>query len=645
MCDSNQEPRPGQLSRPEIHVPKFIPYGDGLDRFGNATRSQGLVIDPGLLPRDVPSVPAVNRGHDGQSPQDSSISGPHSGFSWTIAHTSLPDAPYPDSLDQRPSSNRHSPDFKHSPSPRMSTRTPTHRPVASYASPVNGPASFGSPVLSDAPVHEGHRPRVGEDPSGTAGDQGYGELPPQDKESDLEPFAAGAFLLVREGVAIGTADSHDISFDYNPLLDEAAKRSIPREADGHQRKPNGTFVSKAVSKKPLSGAGSPVTRRAAWSRMTPGNPTDARVESLRLSRGPSESPGAAATRSSTPRVSSPQAVADSSRTSSRTRPATPDSTDSDSKSISSPCPAARSDGEEEPMPPHLRQVLRQMLTEFRRLDINQAPAETDLSDTTDQKTSCLPLSPRAPATASKSSNLKRRWTADDGSGSEDRDSPRPRKARKLGNEGTLALACPFWKKNPTTHQACGYISLQSIRDVRQHLRSRHTPEFYCERCYTVFQTEASHQVHILRASCVRLPSSQLDGVSHAKDRALRAKRHSASTGEQQWLAVWTTLFPGLERPRSVFVDPELSAELALFHEHWQTRGHDTLLSVLGESQLRSVPSEEREVGLRKVLDVGFETIHGRWLSDHGAPSLPPTPGGYSATPAVIGSSTSGPKPD
>lgn len=190
--------------------------------------------------------------------------------------------------------------------------------------------------------------------------------------------------------------------------------------------------------------------------------------------------------------------------------------------------------------------------------------------------------------------------------------------RKKADVGTSALpprflACPYWKRDPRQSQDCCKLRLRRIRDVKQHLHRRHTPEFYCERCFAIFLTHDSHQHHIMSVLCTRLDDSQLDGISHAQRRALSKKSNPGVGEEAQWYTIWAILFPSYEKPSSAYIDSGLSADLCLFREHWQRMGPEILLETLRSHRWPELSAEEQEVQGRRILTEGLDRIYEGWL--------------------------------
>lgn len=114
---------------------------------------------------------------------------------------------------------------------------------------------------------------------------------------------------------------------------------------------------------------------------------------------------------------------------------------------------------------------------------------------------------------------------------------RPTKRRKLETTVTQRklFACPFWKKEARKHRDCFSMKLSRIRDVKQHLLRRHTPEFYCQRCFTIFKDRNTLTLHVMGTD--RCPSGlgqKLDGISNEQSLALRKKSKREYSESEKW---------------------------------------------------------------------------------------------------------------
>ncbi|KAK3374548.1 hypothetical protein B0H63DRAFT_480466 [Podospora didyma] len=221
--------------------------------------------------------------------------------------------------------------------------------------------------------------------------------------------------------------------------------------------------------------------------------------------------------------------------------------------------------------------------------------------------------------------LRRQDSNGDKSDNEDDESRRnsEKKPRVSGPDTSwsLPLACPFWKHNNVQHRKCHKLTLTRIRDVKQHLQRRHTPEFYCQRCYLIFDTEELQQTHILGV-CERSTSAHLDGISSTADRALRKKSKPNLSTEDQWFAIWDIIFPNQRRPRSPYIDPHLSEDINLFREFWQNSDNvdDALANVLhemrGEHTQSQISDEELQLLGQRIFVMGMDRVYDAWLSTH-----------------------------
>lgn len=166
----------------------------------------------------------------------------------------------------------------------------------------------------------------------------------------------------------------------------------------------------------------------------------------------------------------------------------------------------------------------------------------------------------------KSPEQKRR-RQDDSDEEGDQDSWPAKKSTNLESyPRSRFLACPFWKLDPEKHQKCFLEHLDKISRVKQHLHRRHTPDFYCPRCFTIFQTEQGFHWHMIETKCDRQPDARLDALSIIQSKLL--SRHSRRYGsvEEQWYAMWDIIFPGQPWPLSIYMVADQSEDRAMFRE-------------------------------------------------------------------------------
>ena len=219
---------------------------------------------------------------------------------------------------------------------------------------------------------------------------------------------------------------------------------------------------------------------------------------------------------------------------------------------------------------------------------------------------------RQPCSKSSARGKKRQERDTDSSGDdEDAADHTGRKRIKKGPADSETrpkfLACPFWKQDPDRHWQCFLKRLNTISYVKQHLARRHTPEFYCQRCFAILSDEPRFNTHVLHAQCVRGPTARLDGILPQQSRQL--SRKCKGSIEQQWFSIWDILFPGEQRPSSVYIDSDQSEDFCLFREFSQRDGLDVLLDELRANGLAIQPGiteEDLRDTLRRGLDSMFE---------------------------------------
>lgn len=198
--------------------------------------------------------------------------------------------------------------------------------------------------------------------------------------------------------------------------------------------------------------------------------------------------------------------------------------------------------------------------------------------------------------------------------------PGPKRGRLAGS--SKLLACPFWKAYPHRHGCCFTKILSRIRDVKQHLRRYHYSPFSCNRCTAAFPDEQTLRRHDSDPNglfCT--PSPRLDRISSHQHVQMACKSDPKLSEEQQWFALWDTVFPGRRRPPSAYRDGDITEELCSFREYYATYGEgildDATQAVVATGQLQGfgmLSGEERQGILRWVVRDGFELAFRHWIS-------------------------------
>lgn len=226
------------------------------------------------------------------------------------------------------------------------------------------------------------------------------------------------------------------------------------------------------------------------------------------------------------------------------------------------------------------------------------------------------------------SRKRKRLSGDSPPGKEDDDHETP-KAKKIKQEhpdcqSPRCFACPFYKMDPIKHWECILKKITSISYVKQHLLRRHTPDFYCHRCYAIFPDAQTYDQHVLQASCLRDESAKFEGITQHQSRLL--SRKVTGSVETQWFAMWKILFPDDPPPTSIYVD---SVDLGLVREFGRREGVGILRDTFYSSGLllrAGVSESELERVLRVGLDAVFEyfRLNHQPASQSGTPPHPST---------------------
>lgn len=210
---------------------------------------------------------------------------------------------------------------------------------------------------------------------------------------------------------------------------------------------------------------------------------------------------------------------------------------------------------------------------------------------------------------------KRKQIQDDKSDSEeDTTHPRHSKRSRKTRQHIKLLACPFGKMSPSKHSACSRFQLKRIRDVKQHLKRKHTPDDYCNRCLSIFHDEESLTQHVSQADgfgCQLAPEGRtLDGISHRQSRDLSRKANAELSEEQQWFAIWDIVFPRKPRPESAYLDSAFAMQVCLFREHCARHAEPLLAQNLRAAGLldeRMVAPDQGQL-LRRVISESLDSI-------------------------------------
>ncbi|GAB1317912.1 hypothetical protein MFIFM68171_08122 [Madurella fahalii] len=214
-----------------------------------------------------------------------------------------------------------------------------------------------------------------------------------------------------------------------------------------------------------------------------------------------------------------------------------------------------------------------------------------------------------------------------GQDSDDEESQRqqPKKQRvNATTEGkpTLLLACPFWKLDSQTHDRCFKLILSNTSRVKQHLLRKHSPTYYCQRCYAIFPNKETLDQHI-QVQVVTCPCREhsFPQITYQQRLQLSTKSKTNLPEADQWFAIWDIIFPGRPRPSSPYIDAELSEDLCRFREFAEADGPDIMTAEMQHRlQMTEIPAEQTTAILRQVISRCITLLFERWPA--GRPPLP-----------------------
>ncbi|KAK8015092.1 hypothetical protein PG990_008388 [Apiospora arundinis] len=182
----------------------------------------------------------------------------------------------------------------------------------------------------------------------------------------------------------------------------------------------------------------------------------------------------------------------------------------------------------------------------------------------------------------------------------------------------LLLACPFAKKDPVRYRNCYRYTLTRVRDVKQHLSRCHRKPIFCAKCRRTFDDEDERDAHIRLNDCPIRPEIEIDGISEKQKRELGQRVSSKMPEEQQWFAVFDTLFAPHPRPRSPYIDRDLSEQMSVFHDFYTSKGPELLLEFLESTGTVTwnLPQEERDLATFQegILGDGLQHIWEHWTN-------------------------------
>jgi hypothetical protein len=134
---------------------------------------------------------------------------------------------------------------------------------------------------------------------------------------------------------------------------------------------------------------------------------------------------------------------------------------------------------------------------------------------------------------------------------------------------------------------------------------------------STFETEDERDEHIRASNCPVRDAIAYEGVTRAQKAQLAQRVSSNMALQDQWFTIFEILFPGHQpRPRSAFVNADLTVDLESFQDLMYAEGPGLIAEVISSSgiQLDAAENEERDLSalLQSAIEEGLHTIAQRW---------------------------------
>ncbi|KAK0720976.1 hypothetical protein B0H67DRAFT_553052 [Lasiosphaeris hirsuta] len=186
------------------------------------------------------------------------------------------------------------------------------------------------------------------------------------------------------------------------------------------------------------------------------------------------------------------------------------------------------------------------------------------------------------------------------------------------------FACPFWKHNRVDWKGCFGYKLRRIRDVKQHLKRKHSKPLHCGRCGEELHTGDRMNDHQPHTAFCHPRQLERRWLSEAQKKSL--EKRSSGTPEKQWYAMWDIIFPQHPQPNSPYLDGSLSEDLNLFLEFLLNEGPSIIQQASQSDNFGYPPTTQN----RRFMQMGLRRVYELWASAQAADSRHPE----SAVPAT-----------
>ncbi|RYP17157.1 hypothetical protein DL765_004690 [Monosporascus sp. GIB2] len=182
--------------------------------------------------------------------------------------------------------------------------------------------------------------------------------------------------------------------------------------------------------------------------------------------------------------------------------------------------------------------------------------------------------------------------SDDGDGEKERGHKRSR----VDPPNVSALACPFFKNDPSKHKhkrACTGPGYVSISRLKEHIYRCHYQRYKCIRCYEAFKDAEKLEEH-QRADdpCRKSNATNSDDITEAQHQLLKKKPSTGKAHTEQWAEIYRIIFPKAKKIPSPY------------YEYGEGRSPQDL----GEQAYREMLRDEVTQRVRETLEAQFDQM-------------------------------------
>ncbi|KAJ3546448.1 hypothetical protein NM208_g1991 [Fusarium decemcellulare] len=198
---------------------------------------------------------------------------------------------------------------------------------------------------------------------------------------------------------------------------------------------------------------------------------------------------------------------------------------------------------------------------------------------------------------------------DDNGPQESSKSKRPKKQDDVGQR----LACPFYKFDSHHYRRCHGYDLKKNSIVKQHLFRSHLQPKHCDRCLEVFDNEDALREHRRAQQCEVREYIAPPGITPEQERRLRPRGSQNKSESEQWFEMYEILFPHAKKPKSAYLNGELSEDVESLQEFLERCGPAMVVEKLKESNV--VAQDVDNQVLQEQIQNAFSNAFDGWQNE------------------------------